>query len=216
MRLFSPDGGLWKTLDVLTDIFALSVLWLLCCIPVVTLGAATTALYDSVVRCVRYKTGGTYRRFFRTFKSDLGTSVLTTLFWAVVLGIGIFSLSYLRLMGTQNQTFSTLSIAYYVLLMLPVGIACWVFPILSRFTYRFGGLNITALRLAVGYLPRTVLLVVIVLIAAELCINFLFLLCFLPACMMLLWSLLIEPVFAKLGGGLDGAGMTEETESEEN
>ena len=34
---------------------ALSVLWLLCSLPVLTLGAATTALYDSVVRCIRYK-----------------------------------------------------------------------------------------------------------------------------------------------------------------
>lgn len=67
-RVFRYQGWLWRALNTLTDILALSVLWLLCSIPVLTLGAATTALYDSVVRCIRYKMPRPYERFFRTFK----------------------------------------------------------------------------------------------------------------------------------------------------
>lgn len=52
-RVFRYQGWLWRALNTLTDILALSVLWLLCSIPVLTLGTATTALYDSVVRCIR-------------------------------------------------------------------------------------------------------------------------------------------------------------------
>ena len=49
-----------------------------------------------------------------------------------------------------------------------------------------------------------------------LCINFIFPSFFIPACMMLLWSFLIEPVFAKLGGGLgEQSDPEEETGSEE-
>ena len=55
-RVFRYQGGLWRVLNTLTDIMALSVLWLLCSLPVLTLGAATTALYDSVVRCSRSPT----------------------------------------------------------------------------------------------------------------------------------------------------------------
>ena len=200
--IFSPDGIVYRVLDVLTDIFVLSILWLLCSIPVVTLGAATTALYDAVVRSIRYKKGGAYRRFFHTFRSDLGTSVLTTLFWIVILGIGIFSLFYLRAMGEQNETFSMFSIVYYILLLIPVGTACWVFPVLSRFTYGFGGLNLTAFRLALGCLPRTVILTLSTLVILEAIGQYVFPVCFLPACLMLLWSLFIEPVFTRLGGGL--------------
>ena len=68
-RLFSPDGLLWKILNSLTDIFALSLIWLFCCLPVITIGPATTALYDAVTHGIRYQETGLYRRFFRTFKA---------------------------------------------------------------------------------------------------------------------------------------------------
>ena len=70
-RVFRYQGWLWRALNTLTDIMALSVLWLLLSLPVLTLGAATAALYDSVVRCIRYKQPRPYARFFRTFKTSL-------------------------------------------------------------------------------------------------------------------------------------------------
>ena len=70
-RVFRYQGGLWRVLNTLTDIMALSVLWLLCSLPVLTLGAATTALYDSVVRCIRYKQSGPYERFSARSKMSL-------------------------------------------------------------------------------------------------------------------------------------------------
>ena len=63
MKIFNQDGFLWRSLDVVADVLFLSLLWLICCLPVVTIGAATTALYDCSVRCVRYGEGSTYKRF---------------------------------------------------------------------------------------------------------------------------------------------------------
>ena len=87
-RVFRYQGWLWRALNTLTDILALSVLWLLCSIPVLTLGAATTALYDSVVRCIRYKQSGPYERFFRTFKNELVPGLLLTLLWGAIAALG--------------------------------------------------------------------------------------------------------------------------------
>ncbi len=201
-RLFNPDGFLWRALDVLTDIFALSVLWLLCCIPVITIGAATTALYDSVVRCVRYRESGTYKRFFNTFKSDFGTSALSTVVWVIIIGSGLIVSASLKANRDTSSAAAVLSVAYSLFLALPIGTACWLFPLLSRFSYRFKDLNLTALKLALGYLPRTIIIVLIVDVLLELCLRYVFPFFFLPACMMLLWSLFIEPVFEKFGGGL--------------
>ena len=88
-RVFRYQGWLWRALNTLTDILALSVLWLLCSIPVLTLGAATTALYDSVVRCIRYKQPKPYARFFRTFKNELIPGILLTLMWGAVISTRI-------------------------------------------------------------------------------------------------------------------------------
>ena len=215
-RLFSPDGLLWKILNSLTDIFALSLIWLFCCLPVITIGPATTALYDAVTHGIRYQETGLYRRFFRTFKADLKISIPTTLLWAAIIALGFFSLSYLRSIAEVSRAAAIASSAYYIIMLLPIGCACWVFPILSRFTYSFKDLNLTALRLAIAYLPRTVVLVLATIELLQICINFIFPSFFVPACMMLLWGLFIEPVFAKLGGGLGKQSDPEEkTGSEE-
>ena len=201
-KIFSPDGLLWRVLNTLTDVFALSVIWLFCCLPVVTIGPATTALYDSVVRCIRYQEAGPYKRFFRTFRADLGVSIFSTILWIAVIGFGLWSLSLLRSLGEASRSAAIASAAYYIIMVLPCGAACWVFPILSRFTYSWKDLNLTALKLSIGYLPRTVILVLLTAETGLLCIRYFFPAFFAPACMVLLWSLVIEPVFGKLGGGL--------------
>ena len=201
-KIFSPDGLLWRVLNTLTDVFALSVIWLFCCLPVVTIGPATTALYDSVVRCIRYQEAGPYKRFFRTFRADLGVSIFSTILWIAVIGFGLWSLSLLRCLGEASRSAAIASAAYYIIMVLPCGAACWVFPILSRFTYSWKDLNLTALKLSIGYLPRTVILVLLTAETGLLCIRYFFPAFFAPACMVLLWSLFIEPVFGKLGGGL--------------
>ena len=215
-RLFSPDGLLWKILNSLTDIFAFSLIWLFCCLPIVTIGPATTALYDAVTHGIRYQETGPYRRFFRTFKADLKISIPTSLFWTAIIALGFLSLSYLQALGETNRAAAIASSAYYIIMLLPIGCACWVFPILSRFTYGFKDLNMTALRLAIAYLPQTVVLVLSTIEMVQLCVNFIFPSFFLPACLMLLWSLFTEPVFTKLGGELGKKDAPEETNEEKS
>lgn len=215
-NLFSPEGTLWKILNSLTDIFALSLIWLFCCLPVITIGPATTALYDAVTHGIRYQESGPYARFFRTFKADLKISIPTTLLWTAIIALGFFSLSYLQSIAEVSRAAAIAASAYHIIMLFPIGCACWVFPILSRFTYSFKDLNLTALRLSIAYLPRTVALVLATIGLLLLCINFIFPSFFIPACMMLLWSFLIEPVFAKLGGGLgEQSDPEEEAGSEE-
>ena len=215
-RLFSPDGLLWKILNSLTDIFAFSLIWLFCCLPIVTIGPATTALYDAVTHGIRYQETGPYRRFFRTFKADLKISIPTSLFWTAIIALGFLSLSYLQALGETNRAAAIASSAYYIIMLLPIGCTCWVFPILSRFTYGFKDLNMTALRLAIAYLPQTVVLVLSTIEMVQLCVNFIFPSFFLPACLMLLWSLFTEPVFTKLGGGLGKKDAPEEINEEKS
>ena len=144
-RVFRYQGWLWRALNTLTDILALSVLWLLCSIPVLTLGAATTALYDSVVRCIRYKMPRPYERFFRTFKNEIVPGALLTLLWGAVAALGLWMLALLRQYSAESPSAGAAGAAYYVALVLPLGAACWVFPILSRCELGFGALNKTAL-----------------------------------------------------------------------
>lgn len=209
-EIFRYKGRIWHVFNNITDVLALSLLWALCSLPVVTLGAATTALYDSVVRCVRFGEEGPYRRFFRTFRSELLTGSLSTLLWGVVLFAGLYMLGALRVLSGENSALRYAAAAYAFILCIPLGAACWAFPILSRFSFSFSSLNLTAFRFVFAHLPSTVLVVAFTLGAMYLSAEYILALIVAPAMLMLLWSLPMEAVFKKRGGGLEASAEQED------
>ena len=196
-KIFSQDGWLWKSLNVVTDVIFLSVLWFLLCLLIIPIGPATTALYDAVVHGIRRKEPDLYRRFFRTFRREFKTAFFSGLLWGVLIFLCVLTVRYLLALGETSRSAFTVGIAYYVAMIIPLGSACWVFPLLSRFTFDFKSLNLTALRFAVGYLPRTLILVLMTIEVLELCLNHIYPFAFLPALTMLAWSLFIEKAFSQ-------------------
>ena len=151
--------------------------------------------------------------FFRTFKNELVPGLLLTLLWGAIAALGLWMLALLRQYSAEAPTAMAAGAAYYVALILPLGAACWVFPILSRCAMSFGALNKTALKFAVGHLPSTVVIVLMTAEIARLSVRWLFPLAFMPAVLMLLWSLFTEPAFKKHGAGIaaETGGKTRKT-----
>lgn len=196
-KIFSQEGFLWKGLNVLTDIVFLSMLWFLLCLLVIPIGPATTALYDAVVHGIRRREPDVYPRFFRVLKTEFKTAFLSGLLWGALILVSVLTVRYLLALGETSRSAFAAGIAYYVVLIVPLGSACWVFPILSRFTFGFRSLNLTALRFTFAYLPRTLILVLMTIEVLQWALNMLFPFTFMPALTMLLWSLFIEPAFKK-------------------
>ena len=196
-KIFSQEGFLWKGLNVLTDIVFLSMLWFLLCLLVIPIGPATTALYDAVVHGIRRREPDVYPRFFRVLKAEFKTAFLSGLLWGALILVSVLTVRYLLALGETSRSAFAAGIAYYVVLIVPLGSACWVFPILSRFTFNFRSLNLTALRFTFAYLPRTLILVLMTIEVLQWALNMLFPFVFMPALTMLLWSLFIEPAFKK-------------------
>lgn len=195
--LFNPDNWLWKPFGKVMDFLILSALWIFSSIPIVTVGSALTALYDCSARCVKNGDKGMLSRYFRTFRREVLPSMLSFLVWAVILG-GIFS--FIRnFTATATPTTFNLIIAYAAvfMLVLVVGIASWVFPLLSRFTFSIVDLNLTAIRLAIAHLPRTIALGVCTSLTIWICLQFWIPLMFAPGIYGLLSAYILEPVFKK-------------------
>lgn len=196
-KIFTQEGFLWKGLNILTDIVFLSVIWFLLCFLVIPIGPATTALYDAVFHGIRRREPEVYGRFFRTFKTEFRTAFFSGLLWGALILISVLTVRYLLALGETSRSAFAAGIAYYVVLVIPLGAACWVFPILSRFTFDFRSLNITAFRFTFAFLPRTLILVLLTIEVLQWSLNALFPFLFMPAVTMLLWSLFIEPAFKK-------------------
>lgn len=196
MREFlEPYGPVWRVLNFLTDLLGLSLCFFLCCIPVVTIGAAVSALYDGAVRGMRYGTSGVYSRFFETFRREFKPATAQLALWgAAWLLLSFFA----NVMGNQGS----IGVVYRMISFVPVVIFVWAELILSRFTYGFRDLTATAARIALGHLPWTLLLIALTVLICFAVVVYPVLIAIAPACMALGWSLPAETVFARYGGSL--------------
>ena len=196
-NFFNPENWLWKPFGKVTDLLILNALWLFSCIPLITIGSSLTALYDCSAHCVKNGDNGIISRYFRTLRRELLPSLLSFIIWTVIIS-GIFS--FIRNFTTNaHPSAFHLIIAYssIFLLLLVVGIAAWVFPLLSRFTFSIVDLNLTAIRLAIVHLPRTIALGVCTSLTIWLCLRFWIPLMFVPGIYGLLSAHILEPIFKK-------------------
>lgn len=196
-RFFSHENWIWSPFSWVADMVILSCLWILCSIPLLTIGAATTALYDCAARCVRGGDDKLFARFFRTFRRELIPSIPTFLLWCGVIIGGYAAISTYGNSVAVTDVSVAITTALLLLLTVVVGIAVWVFPLLSRFTFGIAQLNVTAIKLALLHLPRTMALGIITVLACFLCLQFIAPLFFLPALLAWVWTLLLEGVFQK-------------------
>ena len=70
-NIFGFDGSFINICDKIFDVMALGFLWILCSIPIVTIGASTSALYYAMVKCLKNGNGYIAREFFRSFRLNL-------------------------------------------------------------------------------------------------------------------------------------------------
>ena len=66
-KLFNPDGLFARIMNTVLALIVLNVLWLLCCVPVVTAGASTAALYAVLIRMRDGDDAKVLRRFFAAY-----------------------------------------------------------------------------------------------------------------------------------------------------
>lgn len=194
---FNPDNWFWQGFGRLADYFILSVCWMVCCIPLITIGGASIALYDAVAHCIREHEGGMTRRFFSTFKKELGRGILLTVLWVLICWTLNVGYQIITQMSQDSSGWTIFSLVYFITLIVPLGMMCWLVAIESRFANSFGMLHKAALTFTFGYLPSTLAIVVILILAINLLINFPFFLIFLPAITAHLQSIFIERIFRK-------------------
>ncbi|WIY82082.1 YesL family protein [Propionimicrobium sp. PCR01-08-3] len=84
-RLFNMDAPFWRAMGAIGDLIWLNVLTIVFSVPVITAGAALTALYDTARRVNEGIDAGITRTFVASFRANLGQS---TLEWGVVSVVG--------------------------------------------------------------------------------------------------------------------------------
>ncbi len=194
-NLLKPDSPLMITMTRITDCIFLSLFWLLCCIPVVTVGASFAALYDASYRTFRKNERNSWQRFFSVFRENWKVGIVpSVVFLAASWGLlkGTIALWNLAVAGTMSwMLFAALAFVAVVLL----GMLSILFPVLSRFENSLGALLKNTVFLAMANLPKTAVLGAINAVTVFLCVRLVVPLFFLPSLAALFGSFAIEPMF---------------------
>lgn len=192
-RLFSPDSDLMIVMTWITDCIFLSLFWLLGCMPVVTIGASTAALYDAVYYGFRRRDKHSWSRFWRSYVGNLRASLLPNIVFLLLLLSGGAAMVQLWNGAVADGGWMLFAVGAIIGIAL-LGVLSLLFPVLSRFDNRFGRLLGNTVRLALANLPRTMALGVLNAVAGWLCLRFILPVFLLPGLVALISSLFVEPI----------------------
>ena len=74
MGVFDINGKFFKTLTKAGDFIILTLLAMVCSIPVITIGASLTAVFYAALKMARDEEGYVWKEFFKSFKQNAGTA----------------------------------------------------------------------------------------------------------------------------------------------
>lgn len=155
MNIFSSNSLLGRFLNLIADIFILNILWVLCSLPIITIGASTTALYYAIMKRQRKDEGYITRNFFSSFKENFKQS---TIIWLLLVIIGFILELDLRIGVSISSPLGKLMIFSSILIMIPYSfILIYIFPIQAKFVNPIFVNIRNALLIAVAHFGYTVL-----------------------------------------------------------
>ncbi|MDO4302948.1 MAG: DUF624 domain-containing protein [Bacillota bacterium] len=154
--MFRSDNLFSRFMNVLFDIICVSVLWILCSVPLLTAGAASTAAYYAMAKSVRYKTGYTVKEFFHSFRYNMKQSIPITIAFWIIMAVLLMDIWYVW--TNDNKLNSAIFMVLIFILFLVAGITLYIYPLLSRFEKGTLDLIKTAAFVMFKYLPITICL----------------------------------------------------------
>ena len=148
-----------RALSDLMNIFIINLCTLLCCVPIVTAGAALSSMHYCILKVMDSEDSGLVRMYFRQFKGNLRSS---TPVWLVVLFAAAFLAFDLYVFRNQGKgELHPLVIIVFAAAFILLALYVWLFPYMAKFENRFGATFRNAAILAVAKFPRTILMMAI-------------------------------------------------------
>lgn len=131
MRILDIDGPLVTFLSRMADMMWLTILTMVCCIPVFTVGASLTALNYVALRMARNEDGYVTKSFFKAFKENFKQA---TIIWLIFLAVfGFLFVDYRILTTTEVEVHIVVQLLLLTFAVFAVFTFMYVWPVLAKF-----------------------------------------------------------------------------------
>ena len=158
MKIFDLDSPLMNVLNKMADLMWLNILTLICCIPIITAGAAFTSMHYVALKIVRNEESYITRSFFKSFKTNFRQA---TLIWLMILLIAaVLGGDYYIITKSGIQFSSVLVVLIMAAAVLVICTTLYVFPVLAKFDNTIMGTIRNAFIMSILQLPKTLVMLV--------------------------------------------------------
>lgn len=153
------DNSVVRALSRICDLVILNILWIICSLPIITIGASTSAMYSVMLKIVKNEEGYIARGFFRGFKDNFRKA---TILWGTILVVGVIVGVDLRVIRAMPSTLQ--SVFRGVLIFVGFMMIClniYGFAMIARYENKLKETIKNAFILTIMKLPYTILMIVI-------------------------------------------------------
>lgn len=158
-RFFSLDNPVWNFLGKTWDVLWVSILWFVCSIPIVTLGASTSALYYVGLKLTKNEEGYVTKQFFHAFKQNLKPG---TILGVMAMAFGVLWAFNIRFYaGKEDSLYKVMFILMLVVGWMYIITIHYLFAALAQFHNTIKGYIKFSFMLAVQKLGWTFLMIII-------------------------------------------------------
>lgn len=159
-NLFSYDSKFFIVLGKVSNIVILNLLFLISCIPIITIGTSITATYFVAMKIVRDEETYIVKEFIIRFKENF---VKSTKIWFIMIVIGMvlgFDY-YISSLISNGLMKATLQLSLTIVSIIFIFVLTYVFPITSKFENTIKNTMINSILISIKHLPQTILMVIV-------------------------------------------------------
>ena len=159
-KIFSMDSPFFRTMSLIGDLMLLNLMWILTSLPIITIGASTTALLYTGMKLAKGRDGYVIKNFWKSFRRNFWQATVIYLILVTTgAGIGYAGWYWMQQDGSVAQI---LAVGSVILLVIWLIDALFVFAVQAKFVNTVVNTMKNALIMGVQNLPLTLLCLVAV------------------------------------------------------
>ncbi|MDP4086620.1 MAG: DUF624 domain-containing protein [Bacillota bacterium] len=174
------DSKFYSLLDKLSNFFILNTFWIISCIPIITVGPATAAMFGVVRQWKLNQDTSVVRNYFRYFKENFKQSFLIGILW-IIISLLLY-LNYFYLAQDHSSFKYVILVPLLLISLFFMATSAYLFSIITHYKVNWKSAIKNSFFIAVVNFPTTVIILIMLSLITAILI-------YLPATSLILFSI---------------------------
>ena len=197
-----PEGhgltGFMNFFNKVAQLFFINACWLIACVPVITIGPASIALYATIQKCLIHNRGYAVSGFWKELKANFKSGIKVWILMLLAILVMGFDIAHFWNVVKNGEAYGLVYLVFLVILVLTLLTALYSFAYMARFTDTTIRCIRTPLFLMLMHPFRNVLIVIMGIILVLFAAFIPWTLLILPSAFMMMFVNYMEKMFTKM------------------